>query len=192
MLPITTSLNYKSKFYSSLYFYSGVIKRLEWRTSSVMSNLDIHHRSYPLSDVSASSLRYPRRCRNRQINSGDHNSTLKSISLYGVMFADNKIVRASLKATPANETNHPHGLIRNFNLGSTPRHYSLKWITRGQFVRFYWTLDRIYGVSRAHIYVHVCELTIVRECVLQDRKRDGKREKKRMECICESSTECCN
>jgi len=36
-----------------------------------MSNLDIHHRAYPLSGVLrlvASSLRSPRRCRNRRIN----------------------------------------------------------------------------------------------------------------------------
>jgi len=53
------------------------------------------------------------------------------------MFADNKIVRASLKATPADDTDHPDGLIRNFNLGSALRHYPLKWITRGQSVRFH-------------------------------------------------------
>lgn len=116
-----------------------------------MSNLDIHHRAYPLLDLRLV-VSLPKAVQKSTINAGDHNSTLKSTSLYG-MFADNKIARASLKA--ADESNHPDGLIRNFNSGSAPC-YLLKWITRGQSVRFYWTLDRIYDVSRAHMYVHAC------------------------------------
>jgi len=90
-------LNYKSNFDSSLWTYSCVIKRLEWWTSLVMSDLDIHHLAYPLLDASASGMKQPRRYRN-QNEFRDHNFTLKSSSLHGDTFADNKIVRASLKA----------------------------------------------------------------------------------------------
>jgi len=102
-----------------------------------MSNLDIHHRAYPLSGLLRLVASLPEAMQESTNNLGNYNSTLKSTSLYGDMFADNKIVRASLKATPADETDHPDGLIRNFNLGSTLRHYLLKWITRGQSVRFH-------------------------------------------------------
>lgn len=54
---------------------------------------------------------------------GDHNSALKPTSLYDDMFVDNEIARASFKATPADETDHPSGLIRNFNLGSASHRY---------------------------------------------------------------------
>lgn len=39
------------------------------------------------------------------------------------MFVDNEIARVSLKATSGDETDHPSGLIRNFNLGSARRRY---------------------------------------------------------------------
>lgn len=84
------------------------------------------------------------------------------------MFVDNEIARASLKASPADETDHPDGLIRNFNLGSALRHYPLKWITRGQpAIPLDAPRSYIYiYTNHTHVYAYSHGLTITRECVV--------------------------
>lgn len=114
----------KLKFDSLVHFYRRVIKQLERRTSLVMSNLDARYRAFQTLPPRIVALGLV--CARRggvidKLISGDHNSALNPTSLYDDMFVDIEIARASLKATPADETDHPSGLIRNFNLGSAPR-----------------------------------------------------------------------
>lgn len=94
------------------------------------------------------------------------------------MFVDNEIARASLKASPADETDHPDGLIRNFNLGSAPAPLSAK-VDNARAARAV-PLD-VY--IRVHMYVRTCMLARIDHHWRMRSPREGGGEG---ECSCKS------